>query len=254
VNEISVWRIERWRLVRTRRLLALAAVFVFSGVVEPLTVKYANQLLNGAGNAERIKITIPPPVPADGISAYTGQATLIGLIVSVVVASYACAVDANPALSVFYRTRVRGFAALVLPRVVVTACGVVAAYLLGLLAAWYETTTLIGAPDLAPMVFSALLVSLYLVFAVAVTALAGTVARSRLGTVGISLMILLAFPIAGSLSALSRWLPSALAGAPEALLRHTAPDHFPRSVAGTVVFGVAALALACSRGARREAG
>jgi ABC-2 type transport system permease protein len=142
-------------------------------------------------------------VPADGIIAYVDQATLIGLIVSVVVAAYASAVDANPPLSVFYRTRARRFSALLLPRIAVTACAVVAAYLLGLFAAWYETTTLIGSPALAPLLYSALLSSLYLVFAVTITALAGTMARSRLGTVGIALVIMLAFPIVGSVPALS---------------------------------------------------
>src|SRR6266540_6863165 len=52
-----------------------------------------------------LKIIAPPPVPADGIQGYADNALLIGLIVLVVVAASACAVDARPALSIFYRTR-----------------------------------------------------------------------------------------------------------------------------------------------------
>src|ERR1700722_10581776 len=136
---ISVWRIEWWRLVRTRRPLPLLIVFVFLGFVEPLGAKYTSQLINSAGSSEQIKVTVPPPVPADGISAFMGDALVLGLLVSVVVAAYACAIDSNPALSIFYRTRTRSFSALLLPRVAVVSAGVVGAFLVGLLVAWYET-------------------------------------------------------------------------------------------------------------------
>ena len=185
---MSTWRVEWLRLVRTRRLLALMIVFVFLGFVEPLGARYASQLINSAGSAEQIKVVVPPPVPADGISAYMNDALVLGLIVSVVVAAYACAIDSDPALSVFYRSRARSFSALLLPRAVVAGGGVLAAFLVGLLVAWYETAVLIGAPEVVPMVFSALLGSVYLVFAVAVTALAGSVVRSRLATVGVTLV------------------------------------------------------------------
>jgi ABC-2 type transport system permease protein len=254
MNGISVWRIEWWRLVRTRRLLALLIVFVFLGFVEPLGARYASQLINSAGSAEQIKVTVPPPVPADGISAFMGDALVLGLLVSVVVAAYACAIDSNPALSVFYRTRARSFSALLLPRVAVVSGGVIGAFLVGLLVAWYETAVLIGAPEVGPMLYSALLGSVYLAFAVTVTALAGALVRSRLAAVGVSVVILLLLPILGELPGFSRWMPSQLVGASSALLRHTAADHFPRALAMAVLLGAVALVAASVRGARREVG
>lgn len=254
MNELSIWRIEWLRLVRTRRLLVLVIVFMFFGFVEPLGAKYLAQLISHTGGADQIRVTVPPPVPADGISAYVNDAMLPGLIVSVVVAAYACAVDSNPALSVFYRTRVKRFSTLIVPRVAVSAAGVVVGYLIGLLVAWYETTVLIGAPDVSAMFYSALFGSVYLVLAMAVTALAGTVVRSRLGTVGITLVFLLLCPIVGQIPALSRWMPSELVGAPEALLRHTAVDHFQRPLAMSVLLAMGLLVLASFRGERREVG
>ena len=252
MNEISIWRIEWLRLIRTRRLLVLLIVFMFFGFVEPLGAKYLAQLISHTGGADQIKVTVPPPVPADGISAYVNDAMLPGLIVSVVIAAYAYAVDSNPALSVFYRTRVKRFSALILPRVTVSAGGVVVGYLVGLLVAWYETAVLIGAPNVSAMLYSALFGSVYLVFAMSVTALAGTVVRSRLGAVGVALVFLLLCPIIGEIPVLSRWMPSGLVGAPDALLRHTAVDHFQRSIAVSVVLAVGLLMLASFRGERRE--
>jgi ABC-2 type transport system permease protein len=247
---VSVWRVEWWRLARTRRLVALLAVFVFFGFTGPLSSRYLGQLVSGA-NQQGITITVPPPVPADGISEYVGNALLIGLIVAVVIAAYACAIDANPALAAFYRSRTRSFRRLILPRVAVTAGAVIASYLTGLLVAWYETATLIGAPDPSAMLFTGLWGSAYLLVAVSVTAAAAALARGTLTTVGITLVVLTLFPLAGAVPALSRWVPSALIGAPEALLRHTAADHYQRALAVAVILCVAALALTAVRARRR---
>ncbi|HEY3871707.1 MAG TPA: hypothetical protein VGM10_25320 [Actinocrinis sp.] len=252
-GELSVWRVEWIRLLRTRRWLALAGVFVLFGFIGPLVAKYTNQLLSHAGGkGTPIKIIVPPPVPADGVTGYTGNALQIGLVVTLVITAFACAIDARPALSVFYRTRARRFADLVVPRFAVSAVGAVVGYLLGLAAAWYETAVLIGDPGALPVLESALAGSLYLVFAVAVAALTATLARSTVGTVGLALVVMLALPSVGAIPGVSRWLPSALAGAPDAFLRHTNPDHYQRALIITVLATGCALALAVLRGSRRE--
>jgi hypothetical protein len=60
--------------------------------------------------------------------------------------------------------------------------------------------------------------SVFLVFAVSVTAAAAAVARSTLGAVGVALGVLLALPIIGIVRPLGHWLPSTLVTAPVQLL------------------------------------
>jgi hypothetical protein len=60
--------------------------------------------------------------------------------------------------------------------------------------------------------------SVYLIFAVSVATAAAAVARSVLGTVGITLGVLLALPLLGMAGPLHAWLPSTLVTAPIALL------------------------------------
>ena len=55
-TELSPWRVEWLRLVRTRRLIALAGVFVLLGFAEPLGTYYLPELLRHS-NAKGIKIT-----------------------------------------------------------------------------------------------------------------------------------------------------------------------------------------------------
>src|SRR5450759_2482501 len=118
MSDMSPWRVEWLRLVRTRRLLALAGTFVFFSFSGPLTAAYLPELLRNGAASPGVKIILSKPGPADGIQGYSDNVLLIGLIVMVVVAASACAVDARPALSAFYRSRARTFWQLLFPRAV----------------------------------------------------------------------------------------------------------------------------------------
>ena len=57
--------------------------------------------------------------------------------------------------------------------------------------------------------------AVYLMFAVAITALATSLTTSTVSAVGITLAILLAaLPLLGTVNAISSWVPTALVGAP----------------------------------------
>jgi ABC-2 type transport system permease protein len=88
----------------------------------------------------------------------------------------------------------------------------------------------------------------YLAFAVAVTALAASMARSMLTTVGIAVAVLLLLPIAGTFRAIDDWLPTTLASAPVDLLNGTHRlSHYLPTFAVAVASSAAALAVAVLR-------
>ena len=254
MNPFSPWRIEWLRLVRTRRLLVLVAVFVFFGFAGPLSARYLAQIIGHAGNSQQIQIIVAAPVPADGIDGFISNALAVGAIVSVVIAASACAIDANQALAIFYRTRVQSYGKLLLPRLATSIAAVIAAFLIGLAVAWYETAVLSGAPPVRPMLSSALLGSAYLAFAVAMAAAAGAVARTTLATVGAALAVVLLLPILGQLPGVSDWLPTSLANAPAALMRGASLGDYLRALSTAIVLSIGAPALAAIQGNRREAG
>jgi ABC-2 type transport system permease protein len=86
------------------------------------------------------------------------------------------------------------------------------------LAAWYETALLLGSPPAGAILAGLLCGSVFLTFTVSVVTAAASVARSTLATVGITLGVLLALPLAGIVGPLHAWLPSTLLTAPVALL------------------------------------
>lgn len=251
---MNLWRLEWLRMTRTPRALALGAVFIAFGLLEPVATKYQNQLLGHVGRG--VRIYLPPPVPSSALSAYIGEASLIGLIVVVAIAAGAFSFDAHPGLATFLRTRVTSTRRLVLPRFAVGAAAAAIAYLLGTLAAWFETDLLIGPLPAAWMLAGIGCGALYLAFAVALVALAASIARGTLATVGITLAALLLLPVAGTWHVIDNWLPSALVNDPVTLVggtsgAHHLPHYLP-ALGVTLAASAAALALAVFRLRARE--
>lgn len=248
---MSLWRLEWLRLVRTPRALALGAVFVAIGLIEPVVTRYESALLAHVGNG--VQVSGPPPTPADGLNGYVSEIAFVGLILVVILTASAFSFDARPGLSTFLRTRIASSWQLVTPRFVVCAAGAAVAYLLGTVAAWIQIRSLLGSLPAAGLLGGMLCGAAYLTFAVAVTALAASVGRGTLATAGIAFGILLALPILGTIRAVGNWLPSALVNAPVDLVdgAHQLP-HFLPTLGVTVVASAAALYTAAVRLRSRE--
>ena len=248
---MNLWRLEWLRLVRTHRLLTVVGVYLFFGLTGPLTARYLSQILGRLGT-EGIRIEFPEPVPADGISQFVGNASQIGLLVVVMVAASALAFDARREMAVFLRTRVQQVRDIVIPAYTVSAAAAVAGLLAGSLAAWYETSVLLGGLPPLGMLAGIAYGALYLTFAVGIAALAASIVRGVLATAGVTLVLLLAMATLGSLTTLGRWLPSHLAGAMVGLLRgERVVDYLP-ATATSVAVTLAAVAGAIWLDARRE--
>lgn len=237
---MSLWRLELLRLVRTRRLVALVGVYLVFGFVGPLTARYLSEIISLAGgDLQGATIQLPEPTPADGMAQFSSNAVQIGTLVAVVVAAGAVAFDAVPEMGVFLRTRVARVHDILIPRVTVTAAAASAAFVLGVLAAWYETWALIGSLDASAVLAGIAFGVLFLVFVVAlVTAVAGWT-RTVLSTVMVSVVVLLVLPLLGIADAVGRWLPGSLAGAlAELSAGAPASDYLGASVVTAVLSAV----------------
>ena len=247
---MTAWRLEWLRLIRTPRAISLAAVYLLFGLLGPVIAKYMADIVSHVESG--ITITVPPPTPKDGVAQYISQVSQTGLVVVVVVAAGTLAFDGRRGVATFLRTRVPSMAALVVPRYVVTSLAAVGAYALGTLAAWYETALLIGPLPVGPMLAGLLCQAGYLLFAVAVVAVAASVARRTVGTIGIALAVLLLLPIAGIASAVHDWLPSTLVTAPVELLGTASLRDYLPALAVAAMATPTLLALAVLRLRRRE--
>lgn len=248
---MTLWRLEWLRLTRTRRIVALAGVYVFFGFVGPLTARYLPQILDRFGSGD-FQVIVPDPVPADGIAQFSANVTQIGLLVAVVVAAGALTLDALPEMAIFLRTRVIASGMLVIPRLVVVFGAVAGAYLLGAAVAWYETAVLLGGVPVGSMILGMLLSILYLGFAVAVTGAVGSRSGSVLSTVLATVVVLLLLPLAGIVDAVGRWLPSHLVGAQAGLVADATGSGYLGAAVVTVVLSAVLVVVAVRRAGNGE--
>jgi len=224
---MSLWRVEWLRLMRTRRFLIVGGVYLFFGLLGPITARYLPDLL--ANLDEGAQVLLPDPTPADGITQYLGNAQQLGLLAVIFVAGAALAIDANPETSIFFRTRA-SIPSILQPRFTVNAATAVVAFGIGAVAAWYETLILLGSIDLGGYLAGLALYSVYLVFAVALTALVAATLRNVAATVIVSLIVLIALGLLGLIRPIADWLPSTLLGATDILIRGGAFDMLPALV------------------------
>ncbi len=223
---MNLWRLEWLRLTRTRRWLALVGVYLFFGLLGPLSARYLAEIVERFGGG--VEVTFPDPVPADGMTQYVSNAAQIGVLVAVVVAAGALAFDAKPEMGVFLRTRVRSVYDILVPRYTVSVLAVLVSYALGALAAWYETAVLIGSLPAGAMLAGIGFGMLYLAFAVAVVAAAASRTAGVLGAVIVTILVLLGMPLLGLVDVIGRWLPSNLVGALDGIPRGgDSADYLP---------------------------
>jgi ABC-2 type transport system permease protein len=236
-------------LTRTRRWIALVGVYLFFGFTGPIIVTYMGTLLESIGNVE---VVLPDPVPADGMANYASNAAQVGLLVSVGMAAAALAFDSNPQMGTFLRTRVESIARIITPRYVTITSAIAVSFTAGSLAAYYETTVLIGSLPFGRWLLGTLLGCLYLAFAVAVVAAVMPMTRTVMPTVVAALVVLLLFPIVGLIPNVGAWLPSHLVGALDGLVRGIEPTEYLKAAVTTIIATAALLAISVRTSQQRS--
>lgn len=246
----GAWRLEWLRLRRTHRFLAAAALFITFGMSGPFMALYSGAIIARAGaplTAPAVEVT-----PAASIAAFVDNSIGLGVLLVIVVAAATLAIDNRAAVSIYYRSRMRSAAALMIPRYVVVTLGMIAAYSMGAWISWYETAVLIEMPSAAAMALGNLLVAVYLAFAVAVVALLSALFRSVLLIVSTAALALLILPVAGLLPGLAAWMPSRLLTAQHALLATAHVSDYIPAAGVAVVTITACLALTIRYVKRKE--
>lgn len=244
------WKLEIIRIWRTRRIIALVAVFLIVGLLDPILVRYLADLVGS--NNTNITVTVPPPTPEAALAQFGSSIASIGTLVTVVVAAGSFTIDSRPALAAFYRSRVRKPTDLLLPRFLTVYVATCVALLVGIIAAWYETYVLIGPVQPGRLAIGFGFEALWTLLAIAVVALWSTTLRSVLAVVAWSIAILLVFSLISMVHVLAPWSPSALSSSIGAVVSENSPGHF---TGVSIISGTGALLLlatAISRLGKRE--
>jgi ABC-2 type transport system permease protein len=247
---MTLWRLERLRLLRTHRWMILFGVFGLFGVLGPLTGRYFNELIARVGGD--MTIIAPDPRPVDGILQFVSNTSQLGMLAVVVVAAAALAFDSHPERSAFLRTRVPRAGRLVLAPYLVTTVATVAAMALGTALAWTLTTLLLGPLPVGAMLAGTAYGAVYLAFVIALVAAVAGFVRSHVATILASVGLLLALPLVAMVGAVRPWVPSELLLAIVDLLEGEAAGTYLRATVAALLATVGLLVLAARRIEVRE--
>jgi ABC-2 type transport system permease protein len=80
---MTCWKLERLRMTRTPRAIALAGTYVFFGLLGPVTAKYLQDIVNRFQSG--VQVILANPMPRDGIANYISQISQTGLVVVIVI-------------------------------------------------------------------------------------------------------------------------------------------------------------------------
>ncbi|MGT2906711.1 hypothetical protein [Streptococcus dentiloxodontae] len=137
----TLLRLEWIRWWRSRKLMLLCLLFIFSGVSSPLFTYYANDIIASMGDASTQALTLPDPTWQQLMVSYFKNASQIALFVAIYLIADMCQLGKNQSLRLFYRTRGQSASQIFLPKLGIgLLLGLISA-LCGQLSSLYVTWT-----------------------------------------------------------------------------------------------------------------
>jgi ABC-2 type transport system permease protein len=247
------WRLELVRLLRTRRLIVLAATFLILGLTMPVLSYYLPRLVkHAAGNG--VTILAPKQTPADAIQGFASNAGQLGTLVVAITAAATLCVDAHPILAAFYRTRVHRSSRLLGPRYLTITAASIATLALGAFGALYETVILLGPVSVPKLLGGIALAALWIAFVTILTAALSTAIRGVAAVAGAAVALLLGVALLANIPALSSWLPTRLAQGTAMLIVHDKADDAWRPILITTATSFVLAGVTLGRIGGREPG
>lgn len=245
-------KVEALRLTRSGLLPALLVTFAFFGLSGPVLALYMPQILGAANENGQLTIEAAAPTPDSALMMFPQSAMQLGLIFAVAIAVTSMNWDARPGSSIFYRTRNKSLAFVLLPRFALDAVAVIAAYAVGALCAAGLSAATIGSIPTDQVLRMTLAAALYLVMCMSIALLIMSATRRTAAAIALSTVLALILPLAG-------FLPGAAAHVPSALVDGASLDWAALLVPAIAAAAVTALCLsgavhiAATRSLRRDA-
>ncbi len=198
---------ESWR---TRRIPVVIALFLFVGILSPLTARYLPEILHLALGDQAATIPIPTPTAADAVLQLQKNLGQFGALAAIVLAMGLVASEKERGTAAFLLTKPLSRSSFLLGKIVGLGAVLLLATVLAILAGWVYTAILFSPQPLGGWLALALLTWLALMAWAAITFLASTVLPSAAAAAGVGVGALLLISLVAAIPPVGRWLPSGL--------------------------------------------
>jgi len=200
--------LEQWR---ARRLLVLGGAFLFFGLLGPITAKLTPELIKLAGtSAPGIVIQAPPPSLRDAIAQYIKNLSEILPLIVLLATMGSVAGEKERGTLAMVLAKPVGRGAVLVAKLAGLAVALLAAQLLGALAAYYYTQVLFGGLEPVAFVQMNLAAGLYLLVVLSLTFLASALVRSTVAAGALAFGFWVLLLVASSLPRVGQHTPPVL--------------------------------------------
>ncbi len=198
--------------LRTSRLVAVSVVFIFFGILGPVTDRYMKELIDAIGTQSGgFSVQVPPPTLDGALIQITKNLSQFGIICALLLGMGSVAWEKERGTAEMILTKPASRAAFLAAKLVAISFTLGIATILGTGVAYVYT--LILYPTVFPLagyIAMAALLWWILVSFTAITLLGSTITRSAVAAAGIGLVALLVMGIVGALPVIGPYMPSSL--------------------------------------------
>ncbi len=243
--------LESWR---TRRIPVVVGLFLFVGILSPLTARYLPEILKAALGDQATSIPIPTPTTADAVIQLQKNLAQFGALTAIVLAMGLVASEKDRGTAGFVLTKPASRGAFLTAKVAGLGAVLALGTALAVAVAWAYTAILFEPLPPAGWVAFAVLSWLFLMVWATITFLASTALRSAAAAAGVGIGGLLVLSLVAAIPPVGRWLPSGLDAPALALAvgRSFEPTDLATALLGTLAIVVGCVAVAWLSFRRQE--
>lgn len=195
---------------RTHRLLIVGGILLFFGLTTPLLLKYLPQIIELSG--QTVPVDIPPPTAVDSLASYAGTISQIGVLIAVLIAMGSIANEIRSGAAVIILSKQITRASFVSAKLIAMSITFLISLTLAAFFCFAYTVWLIGTADALAFLELNLLLTVFLVFCLAVTVLFSSLFRSSLAAGGIAIGVIIAQGLLSTAPVIGNFLPGKLLG------------------------------------------
>lgn len=199
--------LQQWR---TKRVIVVAAVFAFIGLLSPLAAKFTPEIIRAVPGAEQFADLIPTPTIADVMTQYVKNLTQFGFIIAVLLGMGSIAGEKEKGTAALILSKPMPRWAFVCSKFVAQTVVYIAAFFIAALCTLYYAWFLFGPVSVGAFLFSNLLLLVWFMTFVAMTLVGSALTRSVGAAAGVGLGGAILLMLAGNLPMFGPLMPGGL--------------------------------------------
>jgi ABC-2 type transport system permease protein len=195
---------------RTNKVIIVAIVFLFFGLLNPVMTKYLLDIINALSGTGSLIIEMTEPVSSDAILSYASNIAQFGVLMAVLLTMGAIAKEIESGTAAIVLSKPVSRLSFILAKLAAEGLNLLLGLLLGGLACWWCTLILFGDVSTLGFVYQILLMALFLTFCLAITLFFSSLMKNQLAAGGLAITTIIVISILSSLPKAEHFLPGGL--------------------------------------------